>query len=200
MDELGKTSWRDWYETVRISFLALKREVERVYCAGISLGALLGLKLALDEGWGVRALALMSTPLVLSWFSRFAVPFVRHTPLRWMVFQIPKNLKQSVADPEGRARYEEMSLPAIPARAVFELADLQRELLKNIHLVSNPILMLHALADCVAPVSNVELVRNLVASDIVEVALFHNSRHVITMDSEKDEVAKTVVDFFKKFV
>ncbi|MFH0800754.1 MAG: alpha/beta fold hydrolase [Pseudomonadota bacterium] len=199
VDELARSGWRDWYDTVRIAFQTLRRETERVYCAGISLGALLALKLALDEGWGVRALALMATPLELSWPTRAALSIVRHSPLRWGIFKVPKNLDQSVADPEGRMRYSELSLPAIPASSAFELSDLQKEIRGQLSSLSNPILMLHGQGDLVAPIRNVELIKGMVASDIVEKMILPRSRHVITMDYEKDQVAKAVVDFFKKF-
>lgn len=199
LEELSKSTWREWYDTVRIAFGNLRHEVDRVYYAGISLGALLGLKLALDEGWGVRAMALLSTPLTLTWLNRVAVPAVRYSPLRYAVKMIPKSPKKSVADEEGRRRYEELSLPMIPVKSVYQIADLQRNLRSSLHNVSSPILLAHGEGDRVAPVSNVRLVKKLVASDIVETAFFPRSRHVLTLDFEKDDVTRAVVDFFKKF-
>lgn len=197
--DLGASTWQDWYETVRIAFHTLKKETEKVYCAGISLGALLSLKLALDEGWGVRALALLSTPLELSLFPKVAILLVRHSPLKWIVKSVPKNLEMSVGDPEGRERYDELSLPALPANAAFELVALQKDILKQLTKITNPIIMLHGRHDKVAPLSNLKLVKNLVASDIVETVIFNRSYHVLTMDIEKETVANTVVDFFEKF-
>lgn len=199
VDDLSRASWQDWYETVRIAFMALRREVDRVFYAGISLGALLGLKLALDEGWGVRALALMSVPLRLNFIERIAVPVVRHTPIRWIVRSVPKNLKKSVADPVERLRYEQLSLPDIPVKAVFEITDLQRILILELPRLSNPMLILHGLGDRVAPFSNVKLLKEAVASDIVETKILPASRHVLSMDSDREEVAKSVVEFFKRF-
>jgi len=199
MEDLEKSTWRDWYETVRIAFHELRRESDKVYFAGTSLGALLGLKLAIDEGWGVRAMALMATPLRFNWFERYAVPLVRYSPLRWIVKSIPKDINRSVADPEGRRRYEELSLPAIPTRAIFEIADLQRELIPNLSKITNPVLLLHGLDDAVAPKDNVELVKKGLASDIVETIIMPNSRHVLTMDYDKDSVARAIVDFFERF-
>jgi len=199
LEELSKTTWHEWYNTVRIAFGALRREVDRIYYAGTSLGALLGLKLAQEEGWGVRALALLSTPLKLALLNRMAAPAVRYSPLRYVIKMIPKSPDKSVANEEGRRRYEELSLPMIPAQSVYQIMDLQKDLRANLHRVSSPVLLAHGGKDLVAPTSNVRLVKKLVASDIVETALFRRSRHVLTMDWEKEEVARTVVDFFKKF-
>lgn len=199
IEELSRSTWEDWYATVRVAFEALRRDVDRVYCAGISLGALLALKLALDEGWGVRALALMSTPLRFSLLNRMAVPAVRYSPLRWLLRAIPKDMESSVADPEGRARYEELSLPMIPTSSVFEISRAQRELRGKLGRVTSPVLLLHGAHDTVAPLENVGLVKDAVSSDIVETIILPRSRHVITMDYEKDRVAMETMDFFHRF-
>ncbi|MBN1282358.1 MAG: alpha/beta fold hydrolase [Proteobacteria bacterium] len=197
--ELAASTRGEWYETVRVAFSELRRESEKVYYAGLSLGALLGLKLAAEEGWGVRAMALMGTPLVLSRVNEAAIPLVRYSPLRWIIKSVPKDLDKSVADPEGRARYEETSLPMIPTRAIFEIEDLQREVFADLSKITNPVLLLHGGHDEVAPLRNVELVKNNLSSDIVETVILPNSRHVLTMDYDRDSASKAVVDFFNRF-
>ncbi len=199
VEELGRSTWREWYNTVRISFEALRREVGRVYCAGMSLGALLALKLAIDEGWGVRALALLGTPLKVSLLNRFLIPTVRYTPLRWVVKNVPRDLELSIADPEGQLLYDQISLDLLPSQAVFQLADLQQEVSRDLSRVANPILMLHGQKDRIAPMRNLDLVRRTVKSDIVEVAVFPRSRHVITLDYDREDVVRTTIDFFKRF-
>lgn len=199
LKELAKSTWREWLDTTRRAFELLKRDVERVYCAGLSLGALLALKLAAEDRRGVRALALMAAPMKLSLSERVAVPLVRYTPLRWAIRAIPKNLKKSVGDEEGRKLYKEFSLPVIPSHSVFELVDLQKEVMKIIHRVSCPVLILHGKDDAVSPPFNIGLLKKNLSTDIVESRIFPKSRHVITMDAEKEEVAKSVVDFFRRF-
>lgn len=199
IEDLSHSSWREWYETVRIAYHAMRKDVEKIYCAGISLGALLTMKLALDEGWGVRALALLSTPLRLSKIESLATLFVRHTPLRWIIKAIPKDPEKSVADPDGRRIYDEMSLSMIPSKSVFEISDLSNLLIKDANRLTNPILLLHGKNDCVAPLKNVKIIQELVSSDIVETTILPLSRHVITLDFEKQLVAKSVVDFFNRF-
>lgn len=199
VDDLARSTWQEWYETVRIAYAELRRSVEKVYYVGISLGALLGLKLAVDEGWGVRALALMGTPLVLTRLGRMAVPLVRYTPLKFVLRSISKDYEKSVGDPEGRVIYKAASLPRIPVSSVYQIIHLQKELLKNLKFVTNPILLVHAKDDKVAPPRNVDIVKKSVSSDIVETVYLENSEHVITMDKEKDVAAQKVVEFFERF-
>lgn len=199
VSDLARSTWQDWYETVRIAYGELRRSSEKVYYVGVSLGALLGLKLALDEGWGVRALALVGTPLVLTRLERFAVPLVRYTPLRYAIHSIAKDFEKSVGDPEGRLLYKATSLPRIPVNSVYQLAHLQKVLMRNLKNITNPILLVHAKGDRVAPSRNVDLVKRGVSSDIIETVYLKNSEHVVTMDREKEVAAEKIVEFFKKF-
>lgn len=199
LKELADSTWQDWYATVRISYSELKRSCEKVYYAGISLGALLGLKLALDEGWGVNALAVLATPLVLGNFERLAVPIVRYTPLRFIIKSVKKDWEKSVLDPEGRKLYQESSLPRVPSACVYQIRDLQDILINGLKRLNNPLLAVHAKNDQVAPPKNVSLLRSKVSSDIFETVILEKSRHVITMDVEKEIIAQRVVEFFSRF-
>ncbi len=197
--DLARSTHGDWYQSAYTAFQKLRREVDRLFVAGLSLGALLALKLAINESAGISALALLGTPLILSPRVRAITFAVRYSPLRWIVRSVKKNLEESVADPEGRILYAYSSLPRIPVSSVFELCDLQKEVARGLGTLSHPILFLHGREDTVAPIENVALLKKRLSRAIVENRIFASSRHVITMDFEKEEVAQTVVDFFNRF-
>lgn len=197
--DLDRATWQQWYETVRISYMELSKSCEKVYYSGISLGALLGLKLAIDEGWGIKALALLATPLVLSNFERLAVPLVRYTPLRFFIRSVKKDLEKSVRDPIGRLLYSQSSLPRVPVRSVYQICELQRIVKEGLCAVSNPVLLVHSKNDKVAPPKNVRMVEENISSEEVETMMLGESEHVLTMDVEKELVAKRVIEFFGKF-
>ena len=199
IDDLKHSTWRQWYETVRIAYDGLRKSAEKIYYVGNSLGSLLGLKLALDEGWGIRALALLGTPLVLTRISALSVPLVRYTPIRYAFHFKSKNFNKSVHDPEGRCIYRSCTHKYIPTASVFELVDLQNILLKNLKKISNPMLLLHALADHIAPVRNIEIIKNNVSSQAVETIVFKHSGHVIPLDYERIAAADRIVEFFGRF-
>lgn len=200
VEGLSHIRWQDWYQAVREAFIKLRQDADRVYCAGISLGSLLCLKLALDEGWGVRAMALMATPLKLSTLNEAALQIVRLSPLRWIIRAVPKDMKKSVADPDGLAIYKELTLPKIPVNAILETKKLADEILPRLSLITNPALLLHSRHDEVAPIKNVGLLKKSISSDVIETVILPRSRHVITMDFDKEEAATATVNFFKKFI
>jgi carboxylesterase len=199
IDDLKRSTWRQWYETVRISYNELRKSAEKIYYVGNSLGSLLGLKLALDEGWGLRALALIGTPIVLTRMSALFVPLVRYTPLRYAFRFKAKNFEKTVHDPEGRLFYKACTNTHIPSNSIFELVDLQHLLLKDLKKISNPLLLLHASTDHIAPVRNVEIIKNNVSSQAVETIVFENSGHVIPLDYERIAAADRIVKFFERF-
>ncbi|MBI4126682.1 MAG: alpha/beta fold hydrolase [Deltaproteobacteria bacterium] len=198
LDDVGHSTWQQWYETVRVAYRELRRNVDVVYYAGLSLGALLGIKLAADEGWGVRAFALLSTPLTLSRWNNFLIPLARFTPLHHLIASTPKNWKHSVGDPEGLRMYQNSSFARFPSRAAFQLAELQGIVRRELPRVKNPLLLVHATQDRVSPYRNVALVQKLAGSETVDVTTLTHSQHVITLDAEKDAVAKAVIQFFKR--
>lgn len=199
LENLNCSTWHQWYETVRIAYRELQKNCDVIYYAGLSLGALLGLKLAVDEGWGVRALALLSTPLTLSRWNNFLIPLARHTPLKYLITSTPKNWGYSVEDTEGLRIYQNNSFPRFPTDAALQLADLQKKVRQELPRVKNPLLLVHATSDRVAPYRNVNLAKKLAGSEIIEVTTLTHSQHVITLDREKDIVAEAVIRFFKQF-
>lgn len=199
LEELHHSTWQDWYATVRTSFAELRRDANKIYVAGISLGSLLALKLAIDEGWGVRALALMSLCLVLRRSTRASLAAVRYSPLRWLIRSVGKNFTNSVARPEGREMYASFTAPRLSLCATYEILNLQKHIRNHLGEVSSPMLLLHGRDDHTAPPSNVSIVRHLAAADVVEAKFFDRSRHILTLDWDSDEVIRSIADFFERF-
>lgn len=199
VEDLEASTWREWYDTVRVAFAELRREVDKTYVAGISLGGLLGLKLAIDEGWGVRALALMSTPIRLPLLVRIQLGIVKHTPLRWMIRSAKKKWDWSIDEPVAREEYKQLALPRTPLSSAYEILALQEELEPRLGEITNPMILLYGEKDRTSPPYNIDLLKRSVASDIVETATFKRSQHIVTMDWDKDAVMRQTLDFFEKF-
>jgi carboxylesterase len=198
-EEASKFSWQDWYATVHQAFEELRRDADKVYFAGISLGALLGLKLAIDEGWGIRALALLSLPLKLPFGTRLPLAIVRHTPLKWIMKAVPHHFDDSVAKPEGRKSYKTLASPRISLDAVNQVMLLQKEVRAGLPKISNPILMLFGMRDITAPPYNAKLLQKKISSDVVETEFYARSRHLLTLDWDADAVADRTASFFERF-
>ena len=64
-EDLLKTGWRDWYRSVCEAADRLRGEVDHMFVAGLSMGALLALKLAADRPDQVDGLGLYGTHVLL---------------------------------------------------------------------------------------------------------------------------------------
>ena len=54
--DLKRSTWQDWYASMEVSFEALKKEHKRVFVSGLSMGALIAIKLAEEKGERPRRL------------------------------------------------------------------------------------------------------------------------------------------------
>ena len=58
--ELNRSTWQDWYDSVESALLALKSNCDRVFVAGFSVGGALALKLAQVRGSEIEGLILLN--------------------------------------------------------------------------------------------------------------------------------------------
>jgi carboxylesterase len=140
--DLAHTGWRDWFTSVEEGCTRLRRDVRHVAIAGMSLGALLALRLAATRPADVTALVLCGTPLRLAdgrlrWLPALArIPWLAR---RWAT--IPKANGPDIADPAVRATSR--SYRAMPLAAVVEVLRLQAVVRGDLGRVTQPALLLH---------------------------------------------------------
>lgn len=195
--QLSHTSWKDWYATVVENFESLRSEAGEIYFAGLSMGALLGLKLATDKGEAIKGLALLGIPFrVRPLFRCLVIPAVRYTPLRFFVRSVAKNFEKSVLDPEGRKQYRANSIARMPAHGVFETQKLKWIVEKDLSKITQPLLLIHGQKDHLADPKGLFEIKVKVSSALVDIVMLKNSAHVLTVDYEKKEAAQRVADFF----
>ncbi|HTR00482.1 MAG TPA: alpha/beta fold hydrolase, partial [Candidatus Acidoferrum sp.] len=49
VDDLLRTGWKDWYHSVELAVARLRQSTDRIFIAGLSMGAVLSLKYAADN-------------------------------------------------------------------------------------------------------------------------------------------------------
>lgn len=196
---LSRSTWQQWVASAEQALAELKRGADSIYCAGLSMGGLVSLKLAADSGNNIKALALMGVPIHVDPFYRyFLIPVIRYTPFRWIVRSVPKNFEKAVLDPIGRKEYYEHSLHRMPGPAVFSMQDFVKRVKKDLPKITQPLLLIHGISDQVADPRSVEEIRRAVASNQTKMAMMGRSGHVVTMDYEREIVAERVVEFFEQ--
>jgi carboxylesterase len=164
--------------------------------AGLSLGSLLALHLALERPAQVRALVLLANALWLaSPFPALALGAVDRLGIR--DFWMPK-LGADLADPEARRTH--LGYDAQPVHAAVAVLRAAERLRERLAEVRCPTLVLHGARDRVCPAANARRVAERLGTSDVEVALLPRSRHIVTRDLERAEVEQRVEGFLRRVV
>lgn len=192
-EDLANTSWGDWYQSVADAFQSLKKDCESVCVAGLSLGGLLSLMLATE--YPVRRLALLATPVFFRGFlTRVALPVVGRTPLRYFYPYQSKWAGPAINDPEAKAAFK--SYTKMPLKSILQIVRLQKIVRPKLSSIQIPTLIVHSPGDTTVPYENMGFLSKNLGSRKIKTVTLKKSDHVLTLDYEKDVVAKEVCNFF----
>jgi len=195
-EDLKKFGWEEWIKTAEYSWESLVKKCPSSAIAGLSMGALLALHIGAH--WkNVMAIACLATPLVLAgWQRRLVAPILRFSP--WKDFYYNKRGGSDVKDEKAKAEFP--SYTRVPFKGVLSLMAVVEIVRNELNKVTAPLLLVHSENDHTAPVKNVELVKRLVSSTSMEAVILKDSFHVMTIDVEKEKVAKETAGFFMRHI
>ncbi|MEO8419038.1 MAG: alpha/beta fold hydrolase [Methylophilaceae bacterium] len=212
---LKATNWRDWYRSVAAAFSALSQECDQVFVAGLSMGALLALLLAAEQGTRVSGIILLSTTFFYDGWNvpklkrKLLLPLVIYSPLKhflhWeetapygikcertraMVAAVLSNKDARTADKIGYFK--------TPATVILESVRLMTATRGCLAQVLSPTLIVHSTEDDMASLKNVRFVKEKIAANHVETFLVDDTYHVLTLDKRKDDIARRVAEFCRQ--
>lgn len=187
---LRGTPYTAWTQAVLAAWRRLRVEHERVHVVGLSLGGLLGLWLAAQEG-DADALVVVGTPL------RLRSPAVRLVPAaKRLVPYARKRTGSDIRDPEARQRHP--SLPLMPLASVHELLRLQGRVRGGLPRVRAPILVAHGRLDATAHPDDARAIAAAVASPERQLLWLDRSGHVVPVDRDGPALAEAVGEFLAR--
>ena len=192
IEDLERTTWPDWAGAVETAFDELARRHRRVAVVGQSLGGLLALHLAAQRR-EVAAVATLAAPL---WLGGLAGRVARWASGNARHIRIPKLGGSDVRD--RRVRAENPCYPAIPTRALGELARFMAVVDGELARVTQPVLVIHARRDHTAPVACAARIAEQTRA--VRTRILERSFHLIAADVERDIVAAEVIDLLRRHV
>ena len=204
--DLIATGWRDWYRSVEVAFDQLKRRHKTVHVGGLSMGALLSLKLAADRPGDVGGLLLYSTTL---FYDGWAIPWTRVLVKPALALGFARWVRFVEAPPYGikddrlRARIAKSMLSgdsagagnaATPGHSLEELHRLIRVVKKALPTIRTPALVVHARDDDLTSLRNAGYLTAALAGDVEKVVL-DDSYHMVTLDKDRDRLVEASVAF-----
>lgn len=189
--ELAGMRRADWMGAAERELLALPAPM---IVAGLSLGSLLALGLAVLQPSAVRGLILMANAVWLKApFPRW--PLAIADRLRIPDFVTPKG-PPDLSDPEKRRTH--VAYRQNPSHAAIEVLRAGRDIRERLGDVRCPLLILHGARDRVCPVSNAWRVAERVSSTDVRVVVLPKSHHILTRDVERDQARAEITAFLQR--
>ena len=214
MADLKRSGWRDWYGTIDRSFEAAKQTHARVYVAGLSVGALIAIKLAEEKKERVAGLGLLSLTFFYDGWNmphlrrKLLLPLVIYTPLRYFISwqeKPPYGIKcertraavHKVLMRRDVKASEKVGIFRTPAVTIHESLRLINVAKAALSGVRAPALIVHSTEDDTASIRNAHFAVSKLASRKVETFFVDDTYHVLTLDKRKFDVARKLGDFFK---
>jgi carboxylesterase len=174
--DLNRTRWTDWYGELERAFDELAAGCRLVFCAGLSMGGTLTLRLAQQRGSAVAGLMLVNPAL------RVDSPFA---PLLPFVSRIKPAVKGIGGDVK-KATDHEASYTHTPLRAAASLHAFTKLVRADIAEITQPLLIFRSAVDhVVAPANSRLLLARIHSADVTDRVLA-DSYHVATLDNDAE--------------
>ncbi|MCX8587714.1 MULTISPECIES: alpha/beta hydrolase [unclassified Gilliamella] len=213
-EDLCKTTWQDWYQSVKDGADFLAKHVDNVFVAGLSMGALLALKLASDRPEQIKGVGVLAPTF---YYDGWSMPFWAKKFFFLLVYLKKLGLFQKVSfiekppyglkDERIRAVVSESmlsgdaasaGLAGNPFPALAEMQLLAKNVRQALPKVTSPCLIMHSGHDDIADIeTNAKLVEKHVSGS-KKLVVLNDSYHLITIDSQRREVIKECASFFNE--
>lgn len=187
-EELLKTSPDDWWEDVK-SALAHLRDLgyKEIAVAGLSIGGVLGLKLAYSEQ--IKAMITMATPMLfegdnestlISGFRAFS-----------------KEYKQLEGKNEEEIEAELDMITKGSPRLIKKIGEIITDVSKNVDMIYTPTMVAEAGRDQMIHPDSAKFIYENVETSDKEFHKYEKAGHAITFSSEKDQLHEDIYTFLE---
>jgi carboxylesterase len=203
--DLLATGWKDWYASVEAA-------ADHLFVAGLSMGAILALKLAAEHPEWVRGVGVYGATFrydgwAIPWYGRFSflLPLIHRLGIG-KNRMVHENEPYGLRDERLRKQISGMmlggdsaaaGLPGNPWPSLAEMYDMAGVVRRELPKVTAPCLIAHATEDDVASVENAYLVARSVSGP-VDMLLLEDSYHMITIDRERRTLIHRSAEFFSR--
>ena len=210
--DLLATDWQDWYASVVKAAEEFRKEVDHLFVAGLSMGAVLALKLAADhpdwvKGVGVYGATFKYDGWATPWYGKFSflLPLIDSLGIgrNWMVHEEEpyglrdERLRQQISSLMLGGDSAAAGLPGNPWPSLAEMYKMAAVVRRDLTKVTAPCLIAHATEDDIASIGNAYLVERSVSGP-VETLWLEDSYHMITIDRERRVLIDRSAAFFQQ--
>ena len=203
---LSRTGWRDWLGGMQDELIRLSADGP-VFVGGLSMGAVLAMALAQGFPERVRGLALYAPTLrydgfACPWFTPL-LPALASTGLM-RAYRFAERPPYGLKDERLRAVVSEMmltrsspdaGLAGTPGKSLADSIHLNRRVERRLEAVTAPALLVHPVEDDMTDIANSRRLAGRLGGPVRTLWL-EDSYHLVTVDRQRNEVARATVGFF----
>lgn len=176
-DEMAKTAWPHWYDSVVDGYHLLTGICTSVAAVGLSMGGLLSLKLASE--YPLRRLAVISAPIYI------ANKRLKYLPLyRLFTNFVPKKRKR-LAD---AAEEYSITYEVTPLSSLSSLLELVKHVRGVLPAVTVPALIIQSKTEHTVEPESAQYIYDKLGSAEKQLVWLNKSGHIVTLDVERDFV------------
>jgi carboxylesterase len=205
-EDLLATGWQDWFASVEMAYTTLAERCRRVFVAGLSMGAVLALRLAAQCPGELAGVSLYSTTLRYDGWAiprlSFLLPLVLRLPYGKR-YRFVESYPYGIKDERLRKRVVanmfagnsgEAGLSGTPGPSLRELWGLVAAVKKDLPAIRTPALVVHSYIDDITSMWNAKYLEQHLAGP-VETLFLNNSYHMVTVDLQRQEVVERTAQF-----
>lgn len=186
--EMNNTRWQDWYAVLDNELEQLRKEHDRVFLAGLSMGGCLVLRLAEEHGADISGLILVN-------------PSVRTDDKRLVLLPVLQRLVPSfpgISNDIKKPGVDEGAYDRMPLRALHSLSQLWQLTRQDLAKVTQPVLLFRSTVDHVVEPSSGRAVLASISSRDVTETLLEDSYHVATLDNDAPRIFTDTTAFIRR--
>jgi carboxylesterase len=187
LENMNRYRWADWTDHTALALANLQDRCETVFVAGLSMGALLALYLAVHHPQ-IAGVMLYAPAIFVRNPLSLLIPLAKY-----VVSHVPKSKHSGYHDPGAQSRV--WSYDSYPLPAAHELLKLTSNVKRLLPQVTHPLLIIYSSDDETVHPDGAQFVYERVGSTDKDLLALHDSGHVITVDAEWQQVAEKTYCF-----
>lgn len=187
VSDLHSCSYQDWILAAYDGLLFLKKRCQAIYVAGLSMGGVISLFLAMSHPKELHGVIPICAPLIFNDPRRYYLPILKY--FRKTI----KKTGRGIKDPSAvECAYDSLSIPG-----AIELFKLCKRVKKGLSSIEIPALIIAAREDATVSMESTQHLVEHIGSKKKEFLLLENSYHVATLDYDAPLLNKKTIEFIQ---
>jgi len=186
--ELNTTGWQDWYAVLDNELQRLRKEHDKVFVVGLSMGGCLVLRLAEQHGADISGVITIN-------------PSVQTDDKRAVLLPVLQRLVPAfpgISNDIKKPGVDEGAYDRMPLRALYSLSQLWKLTREDLPKVTQPLLLFRSTVDHVVEPSSGRTVLARISSRDVTETLLEDSYHVATLDNDAPRIFADSTAFIQR--